>query len=207
MMFASHMARGKRSVSYTSFPTLPAKGFNVIITPNAGSAQVVSNILRESNNTGTTAQAYFSAYVFPEVMHTPLFSVTAGNAALSTTSRGIGAGMFSDDGTKGVFFIIAGNTTSLRIYSWIGGTATVQGTTSNQFSTSSSDLIRLQPSMSGGVVTWNIYKNGTLQTATWTDSSHVIDLPGRRFGGCFRHEYSSGQFPSPGIKSMAAQDL
>ncbi len=207
-MFASHMVRAKRSVSYTSFPTLPAKGFDVIITPNAGPAQVVSNILRESNNTGTTTQAYFSAFVFPEVMHTPLFSITAGNAALSTTDRGIGAGMFSADGTKGVFFIIAGNTTPLRIYSWTGGTATVQGTTSNQFSTSSSDLIRLQPSMSGsGVVTWNIYKNGTLQTATWTDSSHVIDLPGRRFGACFRHAYSNGQFASPGIKSMAAQDL
>lgn len=200
------MVRAKRSVSYASFPALPAKGFDVTITSGAGTVTAVSNNLREGNSIASNG-IYFSAYVFSEVMHTPLFTVTAGNAALSSTDRGIGAGMFSDDGTKGVFFIICGNTTPCRIYSWTGGTATVQGTTSNQFSTSSSDLIKLQPSMSSGVVTWNIYRNGTLLNATWTDSSHVIDLPGRRFGGVFRRAYSNGQFASPGIKSMAAQDI
>lgn len=205
-MFASHMVRAKRSVSYSSFPTLPAKGFNVAVTTGAGTVTAISNNLREGNSI-TSNGTYISAYVFPEVMHTPLFTVTAGNAALSTTDRGIGGGMFSDDGSKGVFVIIAGNTAPCRIYSWSGGVATVQGTTSNQFSTSSSDLIRLQPSMSAGVVTWNVFRNATQLTCNWTDSSHIMDLPGRRFGAVFRRIYSSGHFPSPGIKSMAAQDL
>lgn len=205
-MFANHMVRTKRSVSYPSFPSLPAKGFDVLISSGAGATSAVSNNLREGSSVVANG-TYFSAFVFAEVMHTPLFSITVGNAALSTTDRGIGAGMFSGDGTKGVFFIICGNSTPLRIYSYVNGTATVQGTTSSQFSTSSNDLLRLQPSMSNGVVTWNIFKNGTQQTATWTDSSHVVDLPGRRFGACFRRTYSNGQFASPGVKSMAAQDL
>lgn len=200
------MVRAKRSVSYPSFPTLPAQGFNVAITTGAGSVTAVSNNLREGNSIIANG-TYFSAFVFSEVMHTPLFTITAGNAALSTTDRGIGAGMFSDDGTKGVFFIICGNGTPCRIYSWTGGVATIQGTTSNQFSTSSSDLIRLQPSMSAGVVTWNVYRNATLLGCNWTDSTHIMDLPGRRFGAVFRRLYSNGQFPSPGVKSMAAQDL
>ena len=206
MMFASHLARAKRSVSYASFSVLPVKGFDVAFTSGAGATQITSSSLRESN--GTTASSSYSSYVFPEVMHTPLFTVTAGNAALaSASSRAIGAGMFSGDGTKGVFFLMAGNTTPLRIYSWTGGTLTIQGTTSNQFTSSSSDLLKLQPSMSAGVVTWNVFKNGVQQNANWTDSSHVVDLPGRRFGPCFRHEYSGGHFPSPGVKSMAAQDI
>jgi hypothetical protein len=204
-MFASHMARAKRSVSYASFPVLPPKGFNVALTTGAGVAQVVSNNLRESN--GTTTNPSYSAYVFPEVMHTPLFTATAGNALLQVSSRGIGTGMFSDDGTKGVFFIIAGNTTPCRIFSWDGGVLTVRGTTSSQFSTSSSDLLRLQPSISAGVVTWNVFRNATQLTCNWTDSTHIMDLPGRRFAACFRHEYSGGHFAAPGIKSMAAQDL
>lgn len=206
-MFANHMARAKRVVSYPSFTVVPVQGFNVAITSGAGAATVTSSALRESN--GTTASSSLSAYVFAEVMHTPLFTVTIGNARIGavTSSRGIGGGMFSDDGTRGVFFIMAGNTTPCRIYTYESGTATIRGTTSNQFTTSSSDLIQLRPSISSGVVTWNIYRNGVLMNANWTDNTHIMDLPGRRFGACFRHEYSGGHFPSPGIKSVEAADI
>ena len=205
MMFSGRMVRSKRSVSYASFPSVPV-GLNVAMTTGAGTARVASNVMYENNSTASNA-TYYSAYVFPETMHTPLFSMTATNNAASTTSRGIGAGMFSDDGTKGVFVIICGNTTNCRIFSYSSGTVTAQGTASSQFSTTSGDLIKLQPSISSGVVTWSVYKNGTLLTCTWTDSSHVMDLPGRRFAACFRHEYNTGQFSSPGIKAMAAQDI
>lgn len=206
-MFASHMARGKRIVDYPTFSVLPVLGFDVAFTAGAGAATVTSSALRESN--GTTTNPSFSAYVFPEVMHTPLFSVTVGNARIGavTSSRGIGGGMFSDDGTKGVFFIMTGNTIACRIYTYESGTLTVRGTSSNQFTTSGSDLIQLRPSVSAGVVTWNIFKNGVQQNANWTDSTHIMDLPGRRFGVCFRHEYSFGHYPSPGIKSLMVEDI
>lgn len=208
-MFATAVAtkRGKRTVSYPSpFAALPAKGFDVAMTSGAGATAITSSALRESGSIVSDG-TYYSAFVFPEVMHTGVFSVTCGNAALQTSDRGIGAGVFSGDGTKGVFFIMCGNSVSCRIKTYLSGTISDQGTFANTFSTSGSDLLQLRPSLSSGVYTWTVYKNGSATACTWTDSSHVIDLPGRRFGACFRHNYSNGQFSSPGIKSMAAADL
>lgn len=170
---------------------------------------IVSGTMRESASTNTTSggSSKYSAYVLSDKLGTDLFEVGVGNAVLSTTDRGIGPGVFSDDLTKGVFFIINGNTTSCRIFTWESGVVTQVGTSQAIYSTSSADIMWLRPTVSAGVVTWNCYRNATLLTTAWTDTGHLLDIPGRRAAACFKRVYSGGQFASPGVKSLAAADL
>jgi hypothetical protein len=198
----------KANIAYGNpFTALPP-GNNLAMTTGAAATghTIISGILRESNSTISDGQKY-SAYVLSDVLNTDVFEVTAGNAALSTTDRGIGPGVFNSDMTKGVFVIISGNTHNCRIHTWNAGVVTIVGTTSGSFSTSSSDIIKLIPTINAGVVTWNVYRNATLLGANWVDSTHIMDIPGHRPAGCFRRLYSNGHFASPGIKSLSAVDL
>lgn len=201
---AASGASPKKTISYT-FTSKPAGTLDVAIDANAGASAINSNALREGAS-GTAGQYYLSAAVMPDVMST-LYSTTVTNAAQSTSRRGMGPGCFSADGTKGVFAILKGNTGAAAIYSWVGGAYAVQANQSGLYSTASTDQIALVPSVSAGVITWTVVKNGTPTALTWTDSGHLVDLPGTHPAACFLHEYSGYQFYSPGISALAAADL
>lgn len=202
---AASGASPKKTINYT-FTAKPAGTLDVALDANAGASAINSNALREGANSGTAGQYYLSAAVMPDVMST-LYSTTVTNAAQSTSQRGMGPGCFSSDGTKGVFAILKGNTGAAAIYSWTGGVYVSQATLGGLYSTSSSDQIAIVPSVAAGVVTWTVVKNGTPTSLSWPDSGHVVDLPGTHPAACFLHQYSGGQFYSPGISALAAADL
>lgn len=204
---ASAGAVAKKTISYSSFPSVPAGTLDVAMSPGAGVVGVTSNALRETNSTATNA-TYRSAAVLPDVMGSGLFACTVTNANLVTADRGIGPGCFSADGTKGVYAIMFGNSNAQRIYSWAGGVNTQQAIAGTAvYTASSTDTITLQPSIAAGVVTWTLLKNGASTGLSWTDSSHVVDLPGAHPAACFQRFYSGAHYPSPGIKALTATDL
>jgi len=215
MVAAAHAARAgaaaaariaKKTIAYPSFTQVPAGTTDIAVTPGAGPVTFNTNRLVEGNSTATSG-AYHSVAAMPDVMSTNFFSATVTNANASTTSRGMGAAVISADGTKVLMCVLSGNTATAKIISWTGaGTETTQASAS-VFSNSSSDTIELRPSVSGGVVTWTVYKNGVATALTWTDSGHLLDLFGARPGCAFRHEYSGNQFPGPGVKALTAADL
>lgn len=202
---------GLSSMSYPSFtastkPTgvVDAK-FSGAGTFNTGlSITVDSSSRMVEPNSITTNGTYLSGAVFPEVMADGLYQVTVTNALISNSDRGIGPGMCNADGSVAVFAIICGNTTTARMYSYAGGVLTQRGTTASTFSTANTDLLKLVPSLSGGIYTYTLYKNGTATACTWTDSGAVIGAPPKHPTACFRHVYSSGQSASPGIKAISA---
>lgn len=202
---------GLASLDYPSFAasTLPT---GLIAVPMSGANTFASGtsitvsatgVMREPNSANVNA-AYYSTGVFAEQMASGLYSVTVGNAALVNNSQGIGAGMSNADGSIQVFVIVCTNTTSARIYTWVAGVLTQVGTTSSTVSSSASDKLALVPSLSGGIYTYTLYKNGAPTACVFTDSSAVIGVPGRHPVAAFKRTYSSGQAASPGIKSLSA---
>lgn len=204
-------ASGLSSMSYASF-TASTKPTGVVDAQFSGSLTFATglSITVDSSsrlvepNSGTTNGTYLSGAIFPEVMADGLYQVTVTNALISNSDRGIGPGMCNSDGSVAVFAIICGNTTPARMYSYVGGTLTQQGTTASTYSTSNTDLLKLVPSLSGGIYTWTLYKNGTATACTWTDSAGLVGAPPKHPTACFRHVYSSGQSASPGIKAISA---
>lgn len=198
----------KKTLNYT-FTALPTGLVDVAITAGAGVAAINSNAIRETARSSGSGY-FYSAALMPVDMGTELFVVTVTNAAQSSSQRGVGAGVFSADGTKGVFCIFKGNTSGPELNTWVGGVMTTQATVSGVYSTSSSDQLALEPSVDvDGVVTWTVTKNGGAVGAglSWTDDGHLIDLPGKRAATCFKHQYSGGEFYSPGISALTASDL
>lgn len=196
---------GATSISYPSFPSVPVGTLNVPMTVGAGNVLVSGTTLQEGARASGSSTQLDSAAVLPDVMATNKFSVTVTVGALSSaaTNRAVGAGCFSADGTKGVYITCAAQSASVQIRSYVGGTITAQGTAA-AITANSAATITLQPSVSGGVVTWTVLINGVATACTWTDSSHVVDLPGTHPAACFRHNYSGGNFPSRGISALSA---
>lgn len=224
MSFSSRMARraavaasvaavasGLSSVSYPSFTasTMPTGAFAVPMgganTFASGTTITVdaSSRMKEPNSANVNG-TYRSAAVFAERMAPGAYSVTVGNANISTSDRGFGCGMSNDDGSVIVFCMVFGNTNAPRIYTYISGTVTPVGTAGSGFSGSASDTITLKYTVSSGIATYTVYKNGTTMGATWTDSSNVVGTPGRHPCVSFHHVYSSYQYASPGCKSLTA---
>ncbi len=197
----------KVTTTYDSFPTVPAGTVNVALNNGAGAVQASSNTLQEGSCTASNA-TYRSAAVLPDSMATDLFWVEVKVGALSGAAgdRNVGAGVFSADGTKGVVTLWPASSNTATIYSWAGGTLTQQASLGSQVANTDA-LIRLVPSVSGGVVTWTVYLNGTPTALTWTDSSHVVDLPGRHPAAGFRRAYNFGQYPSRGVAALTAADI
>lgn len=201
---------GLSSVNYSAFTasTLPA-GLAIQFTTGAFatglSISVNASAQMTEPNSITTNGTYFSGYAFNERMKNQPYSVGVGNALRANSDRGIGAGMCNDDGSAAVFFIMCGNTTACRIYTWAGGVLTQQVSTASIFSTSNTDVLWLDPAVgTDGLYTYTVRKNSTPTACTWKDSAAVIGVPGRHPMAAFRHTYSSGQNVSPGVKSLAA---
>ena len=197
----------KVTTTYASFPNVPAGTVNVALDNGAGAVRSSSNTLQEGNCSASNS-TYRSAAVLPDSMATDLFWVEVKVGALSGAAgdRNVGAGIFSADGTKGVVTLWPASSNTATIYSWAGGTLTQQASLGSQVANTGA-LIRLVPSVSGGVVTWTVYLNGTPTALTWTDSSHVVDLPGRHPAAGFRRAYNAGQYPSRGVAALTAADI
>lgn len=194
--------------TYT-FTSVPTGTVGVALTSGAGVTPTISSSAIREGASSTSNNDYYSAAVMPVNMGTNFFSCTVTNADQATSSRGNGPGCFKSDGTIGVFAMFCGNTSTATIWSWVGGVLTLQATCStNVYSTVGGDLLGLVPSVTGGVVTWTATKNGTAIPLTWTDSSHVVDLPGNNPAVAFKHQVVSG-FPyyGPGASALTAATL
>ncbi len=197
----------KATTTYSSFPTVPSGTVNVAITSGAGAVQATSNTLQEGSALASNGP-YYSAAVLPDAMATDLFSVKVTVGALSgaAADRGVGPGVFSADGTKGVATVWQASSSTAVIRSWSGGSFATQGSLGSQ-AANAGDIVELVPSVAAGVVTWTVHLNGTPTTLTWTDSGHLVDLPGRHPAAVFRRAYNFGQYPSRGVAALTAADI
>lgn len=198
----------KVTTTYASFPTVPAGTVNVAITSGAGAAQASSNTLQEGNSNASNGP-YYSAAVLPDSMATDLFSVAATVGALSGTAsdRHVGAGVFSADGTVGVMTFWPSASGTASIHTRVGGTFAERATRGSS-TANTGDVIKLVPTVSGGVVTWTVHLNGVPTSLSWIDSGHVVDLPGRHPALTFRRAYVfPNQYPSRGVSAFTAADI
>lgn len=197
----------KLGITYPSFPSVPAGTVSVALNSGAGSVQVSSNTLQEGNSAASNS-GYYTAAVLPDAMATDVFAVEATVGALSGAAgdRGVGPGLFSADGTAGVMTFWPASSGTAYIHSRSGGAFTQRASVGSQTANTGA-VIRLVPTVSGGVVTWNVYLNGVLTGLSWVDSTHLVDLPGRHPAAVFRHQYNFGQYPSRGISALTAFDL
>jgi hypothetical protein len=176
------------------------------MTPGAG-AVIVSGTTLQEGNSSTGSGGYDSALVLPDVMAvttTISVTVTIGSLGVSSNVRGNGGGVFSADGTKGVYLFIPSASGNCRVHSFASGTVTNR-TVSTQVGVPG-DTVTLTGTLSAGVWTWTVKKNGGADIAalTWADSGHAIDLPGPRVAPIFRHQYASGQLASRGVAALSA---
>lgn len=198
---------GLGSTSYASFPTKPTGSIDVLQTSGAGAAVVSGTTLTEGNSI-TTSGSYNSALVLPDVMNantTISVTITVGALSSAANNRQVGAGVFSADGTKGVYVRFASQSANAILAIWSGGAETQETSLASQVATAG-DTLTLTGTLSGGVWTWTVSKNGgaAISGLTWADSAHVMDLPGNHPAMMFRHNYSGGQFPSRGVSALSA---
>lgn len=191
--------------------TIPAGSVQVkMVSSSQGDMYIQSpgsgGYLIENNGTSTTSTQY-GAMVFPASLATNITKISFTNAFTVTSDRGNGTGLFSANGTRGVFFIICGNTSAATIHTWDGTSRVQRASLAGLYSTSASDVIDMRNTISGGIVTWTVYKNNSATSLTWTDSSNLFDIPGRYPAATFKHTYSGGHFKSPGIKRVTAADI
>lgn len=197
----------KAKTTYASFPTVPAGTVGVALNSGAGGVQATSNTLQEGSSAASNS-GYYTAAVLPDAMATDFFSVEATVGALSGAAgdRGVGPGVFSADGSAGVMTFWPASNGTAYIHSRSGGAFTQRASLGSQAANTGA-RIRLVPSVSAGVVTWTVYLDDVPTTLTWTDSSHVVDLPGRHPAAVFRRQYNFGQYPSRGVSALTATDL
>ncbi|MUL47617.1 hypothetical protein FZI85_25220 [Mycobacterium sp. CBMA293] len=198
----------KVTTTYASFPTVPTGTVNVAINSGAGAVQASSNTLQEGNCNASNGP-YHSAAVLPDSMATDLYSVAVTVGALSgaASDRHVGAGVFSADGTVGVMTFWPAASGGATIHSRVGGTFTERASRGSSVA-NSGDVIKLVPTVSGGVVTWTVHLNGVPTSLSWVDSGHVADLPGRHPATVYRRVYVfPNQYPSRGVAALTAADI
>lgn len=197
----------KATTTYSSFPTVPAGTVSVALNSGAGAVQATSNTLQEGNSAASNS-GYYTAGVLPDAMATDLFAVeaTVGGLSGAAGDRGVGPGVFSADGTVGVMTFWPASSGTAYIHSRSGGSFTQRASLGSQAANTGA-RIRLVPSVSAGVVTWTVYLDDVPTALTWTDSSHIVDLPGRHPAAVFRHQYNFAQYPSRGVAALTAADI
>ena len=204
---SASQAAALTALNYSFADGKPGGMVDVAVTAGAGISQVVSSTLQESNSTAVNG-GYNSVAVMPDSMAvttTISVTVTVGSLSVTANNRAVGPGVFSADGTKGVYFRFASQSSTAVLCSWSGGTESTQKSLASQVA-SAGDTLTLTGTLSGGAWTWTCKKNGGADIVglTWADSSHVIDLPGVKPGVAFRHQYSSSQYGSRGVTNIAA---
>lgn len=199
---------GATTVSYTfSGSTKPPGIVDKATTAGAGASLVTSGTLQEGNSS-TSNGGYNSLAVFPDEMASSEFevTVTVGSLSSAANNRAVGGACASADGTVAVYCRVPSSSGTAVIGTYVGGVETDRATLSSQ-SAVPGNTITLTPSVSGGVVTWTVTKNGAALGAglSWTDSGHLVDLPGVHPAVAFRHQYSAGQYPSRGVTALSAE--
>lgn len=198
------------SVSLTfSGTTKPAAFVDVGLGANAPTSTTMSGGILKENAPAAVDGTYYTITIWGDQMGTTFYSSEVTNGASGPSSdRGIGPGMANAAGTLALFAIVFANTTAARLFFWNGTTLTQVGTTQATFSSSGTDTLKLVPSLSAGVWTYTLWKNGVATTVAWTDSSAQFSPPPKYPCGAFRRIRSAGAaYPSPGIKAYAAVDL
>lgn len=206
-LFARTAVDGLTSFSFSPSGTTKPPGIvDVLMTAGAGASIVTSSTFVEGTSSNSNG-GYNSALVMPEQMASSIFSVTVTVGALGTAAnnRAVGPGIFSADGTVGVFARLASLSSTATLNTWSGGTETARSTLGSQRA-NTGDTITLTVEVSGGVATWTVTKNGSALGSglSWTDSSHLIDLPGNHPAIAFRHQYSASHFISRGVTTISA---
>lgn len=167
---------------------------------------ISSTTIREGGMTGGSGGSNSHA-VMPEtfgITTSISVSVTVGSLDSAANNRAVGPGVFSSDGTKGVYIRFCAASGTCALYSYQSGTETLQKTATNV--ANSGTVITLTATLSGGVWTWTVKKDGGADIAayTWADSAHVIDLPGSKIGMAFRTQRSGSNYYSRGITRIQA---
>jgi hypothetical protein len=182
-----------------------------MIPVNAASGR----LLEKAATGGGTSHWYVQ---YPGLMGTRRYRATTTVGPSSpNTNRGCLVWVGGQDGSGGdgitncVWLRVRGTTGLAVVIGTKNGLLT--GTVVNQVSgangsCASGDLISLEISESGGVYTYTGYKNGVaLSGATWTDSTNVIGVPGRAWGGGGMGIFSGGWFGSLGVSAIECHDL
>ncbi|MGV0796042.1 hypothetical protein ABQF26_03685 [Mycolicibacterium elephantis] len=136
--------------------------------------------------------------------------VTAANVVGLPNNRGVGCGVHGSDDefTDGVFCVAdsaaASNPPSCELFVKTG--ASITPVASSNDDTDNNTKIELRPSLSGGVWTYTVLKDGAATSCAWTDSEHMV-TPGLFTCFAFQHRRVSGvELFSDGIRDFTAQD-
>lgn len=132
-------------------------------------------------------------------------TVTVGSLDSAANNRAVGPGIFSPDGSSGIYVRFASASSTASLITWNGTVETTRTSLGSQVA-NTGDTITLTGTLSGGVWTWTVKKNGgaDIGSLTWADSGHAIDLPGSKVGVAFRHQYSGSNFYSRGVTNITA---
>lgn len=204
------IAPAKQLFSMVFSGTIKPSGIiDIPLTTGASNATTMSSgILREGNSIASNG-SYYTLSLWGVETSTDFYTSSVTNGLIASTDRAMGPALSNSDGSKVICSLHTGNAGSSTITTFIGGVMTHRFTsTSATFrSSSSTDVMTLVPSVSGGVWTYTVYKNGTALAMSWTDTAGDFGAPGKYPSGMFRHTYSTGQYVSPGIRAYSAADI
>lgn len=198
----------KVSIVYPQFDAIPAHFFvplSTNITALEPQLTLSGTQIKTANNLGRTYRV--ASVLTSPPCNTPMMFVE-GMKGSTSSDRQSGIGIFSADGTKGVY-VQARNSGqgNGQICTVINGTV-VNRVDASGLNWAAGNTFRFWPTVDSvsGIVTWNLWKNGAAYY-TWIDSGNVIGLPGNNAAMIFHHIYSGGHYSSPGLASLSYGDL
>ncbi|MCV6981440.1 hypothetical protein H7I53_14540 [Mycolicibacterium pulveris] len=168
-------------------------------------------VIRELDSGGVEGDTYGGG-VYQTAMATLRHRVlvTAANAASGGNNRGMGGGVHGSDAsfTDGVFFTMDSGASSggCQIFHKNGATITPVGTATDD-DNDDNDTLELRPTLTAGVWTYTVYRNGNPTACAWTDSSNAA-TPGLYTCFAFQHRRAGGlEFYSNGLRDFTAEDF
>lgn len=170
-----------------------------------GPYTVIASATVQSGDAPTSnSNAYYGGGVVNTPTSSVLHSCTVeiGGAGGGSSLRKAGAAVGGSDAafTNGVLGIGCGfgDANATQILQKVGGTFTTRASSTTTWQ--SGDILKLEITVSGGIYTYSIYKNGgTTAVCTWVDNT-ALHTPGPYGGFGLRAEYASGQYRSPGVR-------
>lgn len=196
------------SLNYSFADGKPPGTVDVIVTAGAQPSVISGVALREGAMSSGSSGGYNSHAVLPHSMAITAsisVTVTVGSLDSAANNRAVGPGVFSPDGSSGIYVRFASASSTASLITWNGTTESTRASLGSQVA-NTGDTITLTGTLSGGVWTWKVKKNSGSDIAglTWPDSGHAVDLPGSKPGVAFRHQYSGSNFYSRGVTNITA---
>jgi hypothetical protein len=204
-------ATNKMSLSFTfSGSTKPAGIIDVIANASGNmSVSIVSGgTINNGNGPSGVAATLYAAALWPDPTITVLQDIkaTAGSATQHTGGGSGAACAFDSAGTNGVVGVITDDTAGGEIVTKVGSTWTVRASNTSLRAVSG-DVIEMQVSVSAGIYTYTLFKNGVTTGLSWTDSAAII-TPGKFWGAAFRDVRSGGvEHNGFGVSTISGADL